>query len=152
MNEVVQGRGSFRLSGWLPPVGWMGAIFFFSTDYFSARRTGGLLAGIIRFIAPHLDAQTFDEIHFLIRKLGHFTVYAVLAFLVIRALSAGTAVAWKRQWALYALLVVGIYALLDEFHQSFTAERTASIFDSLIDFCGGSFTVLVAWLVRRKRV
>jgi VanZ family protein len=41
-----------------------------------------------------------------------------------------------------------VYALIDEYHQSFVPSRTASVFDSLIDMAGG-ITALI--LVRRKR-
>jgi VanZ family protein len=40
-----------------------------------------------------------------------------------------------------------IYALLDEYHQSFVPSRTASIFDSMIDMAGG----LTALLIVRRR-
>jgi VanZ family protein len=41
-----------------------------------------------------------------------------------------------------------VYALIDEYHQSFVPSRTASVLDSLIDMAGG-ITALI--LVRRKR-
>lgn len=34
-------------------------------------------------------------------------------------------------------MLVVTFALVDEYHQSFVATRTASIFDSLIDIAGG---------------
>ena len=40
------------------------------------------------------------------------------------------------------MTLVVVYALLDEYHQSFVPSRTASIFDSLIDMAGG-LTVLI---------
>jgi VanZ family protein len=45
-----------------------------------------------------------------------------------------------------AALVV-VYALADEYHQSFVPSRTASIYDSLIDMIGG----LTALLIVRRR-
>jgi VanZ family protein len=41
------------------------------------------------------------------------------------------------------LLLVVIYALLDEFHQSFVPSRTASVYDSAIDIAGGLTVLLI---------
>jgi len=41
------------------------------------------------------------------------------------------------------LLLVVIYGLLDEFHQSFVPSRTASIYDSMIDIAGGLTVLLI---------
>ena len=89
--------------------------------------------------------------HFLVRKAGHFTVYAVLAFLLIRAFRTGSAQRWHWQWALYSFFIVGIYALLDEYHQTFTTSRTGSIYDSLIDLTGGACMLFVLWLLSLRK-
>ena len=81
-------------------------------------------------------------IHFTTRKVAHFTEYAILGFLAARAFRS-----YPRWFAISVALVV-VYALIDEYHQSFVPSRTASIFDSLIDMAGG-ITALI--LVRRKR-
>ncbi len=136
-----------KLFQWLPPFLWMAAIFVFSTDLFSSGNTGGILAKIVLWLAPTISDEGLQTIHFLVRKAGHFTVYAGLAFLLIRAFRIGSAQRWHWHWALYSFLIVGIYALLDEYHQSFTTSRTGSIYDSLIDLTGGAFMLLVLWLL-----
>jgi VanZ family protein len=50
-----------------------------------------------------------------------------------------------------ALAFVVVYALFDEFRQSFVPSRTPSIYDSLIDTLGG-LTTLVFISVTRTRV
>lgn len=140
-----------KLLYWLPPFLWMSAIFVFSTDLFSANHTGGLLAKILYWLVPDLSPGRFEMIHFLIRKAGHFSVYAILAFLLIRAFRYGSIFRWRWKWAFYSLLVVGIYALLDEYHQTFTQQRTGSIYDSLIDFTGGTCMLIVLWLFSLKK-
>jgi VanZ family protein len=52
----------------------------------------------------------------------------------------------RRRWFLVALLLIAVYALLDEYHQSFVPSRTGTIYDSLIDTAGG-LTGLI--LIRR---
>lgn len=137
---------SRKLYYWLPPFLWMTAIFIFSTDLFSSGNTGGLVVRIIRWIYPTISEENLLFAHFLVRKAGHFTVYAVLAFLLIRAFRAVTELRWRWQWALYSFFIIGIYALLDEYHQTFTTSRTGSVYDSLIDLTGGSFMLFVLWL------
>lgn len=138
---------SRKLIYWLPPFLWMAAIFIFSTDLFSAGNTGGIVAKIVLWFYPTISEHNLHTAHFLVRKAGHFSVYAVLAFLLIRAFRAGSNLRWRRQWAVYSFFMVGIYALLDEYHQTFTTSRTGSIYDSMIDLTGGACMLLVLWLL-----
>jgi VanZ family protein len=45
-----------------------------------------------------------------------------------------------------------VYALLDEYHQSFVPSRTGSVYDSLIDATGGLVALLFvrAWKLRQN--
>lgn len=140
-----------RLSYWLPPLLWMAAIFIFSTDLFAAGNTGGTVAKFLLWLYPTISNEGVQTIHFLVRKAGHFTVYAVLAFLLLRAFRAGSVLRWRRQWALYSFFIVGIYALLDEYHQTFTTSRTGSLYDSLIDLIGGACMLFVLWLLSLRK-
>lgn len=140
-----------KLFYWLPPVIWMAAIFSFSTDVFSGENTGSLLYSIFHAIIPGLTREQFQPIHFLIRKTAHFTEYGILALLLFRAFRAGASRRWAWRWAIYSWLVVGGYALSDEFHQSFSQHRTASIYDSMIDTSGGITALLLFWLVCKLR-
>ena len=49
----------------------------------------------------------------------------------------------QRYWFQLGLLLVVIYGLLDEFHQSFVPSRTASVYDSVIDIAGGLTVLLI---------
>jgi len=89
-------------------------------------------------------------IHFLIRKVAHFTEYAILAFFARRAFITSSYAMLQRRWFQFGLLLVLICALLDEFHQSFVPSRTPSIYDSAIDVAGG-ITVLVICKLYNKR-
>ena len=130
-----------RLFYWLPPFLWMGAIFWFSTDTFSAGNTGSILEPLLRWLFPQITHAQINLVHFLIRKAGHFTVYAVLALLLMRAFRSGSAVNWRLRWALAACLIISLYALSDEYHQAFTRTRGASVYDSFIDMAGGFSTI-----------
>lgn len=76
-----------------------------------------------------------------IRKLAHFSEYAVLGSLVFTLWAQ-----WfkrERRWYLITVIWVFISACLDEFHQFFVPGRYASFLDVLLDTTGGIFGMLV---------
>ncbi|MFN0088556.1 MAG: VanZ family protein [Blastocatellia bacterium] len=146
-SSFIIHRSSF-LTFWGPPLLLMAAIFFFSTDNFSGRNTGSIFFALFHAILPGLTEEQFRPFHFLIRKAGHFTEYGLLALLLFRAFRSGSAERWRLRWALLSLAVVVIYALSDEYHQSFTATREASVYDSMLDASGGATALLVLGVAR----
>jgi hypothetical protein len=58
---------SRRLFYWLPPLLWMAAIFWFSTDVFSANHTGSVLETLVRWFDPDLTRAQVKLIHFYLR-------------------------------------------------------------------------------------
>ena len=129
---------------WLPPILWMGIIFWFSTDTFSGSHTGSILELLLRAVGVSIEPAVLARVHFLIRKTAHVAAYAMLALLLFRAFRSGNVLRWRLKWAVWAFLIAAAYAVLDEYHQSFTQERTASLADSLLDMTG-SLGALV-WL------
>lgn len=89
-----------------------------------------------------------------IRKLAHFTEYAVMGVLVYSFL---------RPWAqrgrkLYLITIfwVLLSAAADELHQLFVPGRYSNPLDVLLDTCGGIFALLCIvfaekWLQKRRR-
>jgi VanZ family protein len=127
------------------------AITFFSTDNFSGENTGSILWMIIHSIFPSLTEEQFQPIHFLIRKAAHLTEYGIFALLLFRAFRSGAVTGWRLPWAVYTILIVVVYAVIDEHHQTLTKTRSGSIYDILIDISGGLIALLGLWSVRRKR-
>lgn len=136
---------------WLPPLIWMAAMFGFSTDAFSADNTGSRLAWILHLLFPAITDSQYETIHFFIRKGAHFIEYGFLTLLWFRALRAGASRNWQWRWAGQAFVIIAVWALLDEWHQTFTADRTGSIYDSLLDMSGGLTALLALWLLRRRQ-
>ena len=99
------------------------------------------------WLFPNTTPETLAVVHFVVRKIAHFTEYAILAYLAARAFCTSPRAALANRWFLAALVLIVIYALLDEYHQTYVPSRTASIYDSLIDMSGG----LVMLLVLRRR-
>jgi len=130
------------LSRYLPLVIWLAFISYASSDSFNAGNTSRIIGPLVLWLFPNTSPETMATIHFITRKLAHFTEYAILGFLAARAFRTSP------RWFLISAVLVVLYALLDEYHQSFVPSRTASIFDSLIDMAGGISALI---FISRKR-
>lgn len=127
-------------------------IFCFSaqTGEQSGAMSGRVTTWILRLTVPGFEDMSAQEqdslgdtVGLVIRKLGHFSEYALLGFclmLHIRQIGKRTAVRlpWLWSWAVGTL-----YAVSDEFHQGFVAGRGPSVFDVMIDSLGVIAGVLV---------
>ncbi len=142
-----------RLWRYGPLVFWMGFIFFASTGQLSASNTSRFIRPLLLWLFPDISDEGLLFGHFIIRKTAHFVEYAVLALLAARAFLSSSHEVLRRQWFFISFALVAIYALFDEFHQSFVATRTGSIYDSLIDMAGGAtaLTLLYLWRALRRR-
>ena len=135
------------VSYYLPLIAWLAFISFASSGSFSAGNTSRIIGPLVLWLFPNTSPETLAVIHFTTRKIAHFTEYAILGFLAARAFRTSPRPAIRDRWLLICVTLIVVYALMDEFHQSFVPSRTASIFDSLIDIAGG----LTALLIIRKR-
>lgn len=132
-----------RLWRYGPLLLWIAFISFASASEFSAANTSQIIRPLLLWLFPNLSEARLAAIHFLTRKAGHFTEYAVLAFFARRAFITSSNAFIQRHWFRFGLLLVVIYAFLDEFHQSFVPSRTASIYDSAVDVAGGLTVLLI---------
>jgi VanZ family protein len=105
---------------WLPPLAWMGAIFFLSAQ-------------------PDLPGPPGPLLDTLLKKSGHFVVYAMLAFLWYRALSRGGMADRVALGLAFAIAV--IYGMSDEFHQGFVPGRNPGPLDVVVDAAGAAVAV-----------
>jgi len=140
---------------WLPPLVWMGVIFFLSTDMGSAAHTSMILEPLLHWLEPDISAAAIELAHYVVRKGAHLSEYAILAVLWWRVLmhvhAEGTV---RPAWAcaLIALLIATMYAATDEYHQTFVASRGASVQDVMIDSCGALVGVVLVLLWRAWRI
>ena len=142
-----------RLRRYLPLLFWMALVFLVSTGRFSASNTNLLIQPLLRWLFPNLSDERIAVAHFLLRKCGHFGEYAILGWLAARAFITSSRTGLRRRWFIAALVLVCLYSLSDEYHQSFVASRTASIYDSLIDVIGGvcALVFIAVWRKRQRR-
>jgi VanZ family protein len=83
---------------------------------------------------PSLASPFAPVYDFVLRKCGHMGVYAVLTILLFHALQRH--LDRKRRAWLCAALLAGLYALSDEWHQTWIAGRSGSFRDVGIDALG----------------
>lgn len=115
-----------KLKHWLPTLAWAVLIFSFSSQ-------------------PTFSTSAVHWQDFLVKKSAHLFVYAVLSILIYRSLKLTT------HYSLLNLLILTItltvlYAVTDEFHQTFTLGRDPTLRDVFIDIAGG----LTGLIVRTK--
>jgi VanZ family protein len=134
-------------SRYFPLVAWLLFISFASSDNFNAGNTSRIIGPLILWLFPSTSIETLGLVHVITRKAAHFTEYAILAFFAARAFRTSPRPAIASRWFLISLGLVVVYALLDEYHQSFVPSRTGTIYDSLIDIVGGLTALL---LIRRR--
>jgi VanZ family protein len=139
-----------RLSRYGPLVLWAILIFIGSGSVLSAEHTSVLLQ-FVKWLFPSASPAFLAWFHFLVRKAGHLTEYAILASLAARAFRGSSVRFLRAHWFKFSLVLAMIYALTDEFHQSFVPSRTASIHDSLIDSTGALIALTVIWWYERRK-
>ena len=141
-----------RWSYWWPAVFWAACIAAFSSNWLSSSHTFGLFIRVASFLLPHLPLEELENLHAVLRKLAHFSVYFILSLLLFRAIRRGRS-GWHRRWSLAALLLAMAYAGTDELHQLFTISRTGSLRDVGIDTLGALAAQFLLWraMVRRTR-
>ena len=133
------------VSRYLPLIAWLAFISFASSDDFNAGNTSRIIGPLILWLFPNTSPETLAVVHFITRKVAHFTEYAILGFLAARAFRTSPRPAIHQRWFLIGVILIVVYALLDEYHQSFVPSRTASIFDSMIDMTGGLIALIIVW-------
>ncbi|HKO35788.1 MAG TPA: VanZ family protein [Pyrinomonadaceae bacterium] len=136
-----------RLWRYGPLTLWAAAIFVFSSGLFSGSNTSSVLRPLVLWVYPNATDTGLAIVHGLVRKTSHFVEYAILALLAARAFRTSPRDFLRNHWFAVSLTFAALYALSDEFHQSFVSSRTASIYDCLIDTAGG----LVALIIVRVR-
>ncbi|HEY7545327.1 MAG TPA: VanZ family protein, partial [Blastocatellia bacterium] len=122
----------------------------FSTDVFSGENTQSVIFRITRWLGFDPHSRAALRINSIVRKAAHLTEYALLAALLYRAFRSGRSPRWRATWAVQTMAVIIVWALLDEYHQSLTQTRTASIYDSFIDMTGGLIALIIIYWMRRS--
>ena len=112
---------------------------------------------VTRYLAPIANSgfgdlsragqnAVIEYLHPIVRKLAHFSEYAVLGALLMCAALCHIWSLWAR--VTVAVLCSGLAGLMDEFHQLFISGRAGSLRDAAIDFCGAVLGIMVICALR----
>src|ERR1051326_7643377 len=153
---------------WIAPFVWVVLNFIASSDLLSSGHTAVMLTYVLNLL--HLHVQNIALLNHLLRKLGHFTAYAILGGLFFRAWRAtlpdgrqawrtdprtGNPVGvlreklWTMRWSALAVASAALAAAFDEWHQSFVPSRGSSVKDVLLDTAGATclqLVLMVMWI------
>lgn len=143
VNRAMNTR--FFLKYWLPVLLWMLFIFIASTALMSAEHTARFIGPFLRWFAPDITDATIASIQLVVRKCAHLTEYAILSALLLRALRQHLLAARS-----VAFVLAALYAVLDEFHQSFVLSRTGSPWDVVIDSIGAILGLVIYVRMTRR--
>jgi VanZ family protein len=141
-------RSNNLASSWLPVVLCLGLIFGASTDLMSSGRTSRFIGPVLRWFHPGINEQAVRQVQLGVRKGAHVAEYAVLALLLYRAVRRTRQVPperWCGRCAGWALGIALLYAVSDEWHQSFVPSRDGTLHDVIIDGTGASLGLLLLY-------
>lgn len=155
MKKVI-----LRICIFLLTIGWMLLIYGFSAQ--SGEESGGLSAIIAepltKLLASLSDAMSGEQrealylqVDDVVRTAAHFTEYAILGGLLMLVFQC---IRVKGVWLPW--LVGTLYALTDEWHQSFSPGRVCDMKDVFIDVCGVLCGIFICKMIiqrwRKKHV
>lgn len=109
------------LGKWLPVFLWAVVIFAFSS-------------------ITQIKVSEFFIWDFIAKKTAHVSEYAILFALIFRA---------TKNNYLAAFVLTMLYAVSDEFHQSFVPGRTATFFDLGFDLTGANIASYTIWKLKQ---
>lgn len=127
-------------------------IFGFSSQ--NGEESGGISSRVTEFILEKSNTyknieenrqdEIFERTEKIIRKIAHFSIYALVGFLLMGLVS--TFKLKEKNRILISLILGVLYATSDEIHQLFSPGRSAQITDVYIDTLGilvGIFVILL---------
>jgi VanZ family protein len=96
-------------------------------------------------VSQQADPRIIHHLNVFFRKSAHIIVFGILAIFIYQSL--------KRSSYSYvlALLLTFLYAIFDEWHQSFIPERTSAFKDVLFDTFGACIALLLLYIISRGK-
>jgi len=114
---------------------WVLFIFFLSSNYGTFKFTFSIFKFILNYISPDISKSGNLVIsHYYTRKILHFIIYFILAFLFYR-----TFLFRRKIKLIYGFLFCFVISLLDELHQFFIPGRNFCFKDIILDLTGVFF-------------
>jgi VanZ family protein len=132
---------------WVTVAIYVIALALFAGVTLHPKNTLALIDPFVRWLRPSASFEDIDRIHLMAREFGHFLI-AAAAFVVL-------VIGPLRRRPLLALLLCGVFAVIDESFQHFMPGRTGSLADVIVDVSGATLAYLVyraiLWTRPRRR-
>lgn len=130
---------------------WMGVIFSFSSENgtnstSTSNKVTEVIVNVTSLVTGNkVDDETLNKImidkKIIVRKAGHFIEYLILFGLLLNVLKQYNKI--NQRYLKLILIICVLYAFSDEFHQMFVSQRSAKIFDVIIDSMGSVTGLLI---------
>ncbi|MDN3019191.1 VanZ family protein [Paenibacillus sp. BSR1-1] len=130
---------------------WMTLIFCFTQlPYFTGENTSKAINKVVvtehnTINTPNADNKDINVLNILVRKSTHVTVFGILAILLFKSFEV------HRYSYFLSLILTFLYAITDEYHQSFMPGRVSSFRDVLFDSFGAILALSLIFLIKVKR-
>lgn len=130
----------------LPALLWMSVIFLLSHQEAgtSSALSSGLSLRLLSFFEGLGILIPKEGFHLFLRKGAHFFAYLLLGIFIAFGLEAKSIKEYG-----YTLLLCTLYAISDEFHQTFIPGRSGDVLDVLLD-SAGALTGILLWALVKK--
>lgn len=139
---------------WLPVAALMVIIFLFSSKpAVTSAESSLMISRTVLQLYENVTNVTYNEpdriqtlsvVDHIVRKTAHFIEYAVLAAALAFHFTSWGVGLRKRFWL--SAFITSVYAMTDEYHQTFVAGRSGQVSDVVLDTCGGITGVLFFFL------
>lgn len=107
---------------------------------------------IVLFIATSLPGKEVPDVG-ISDKIEHFTAYGFLSILLyLTFLSQKKYRLFSRNPALFTILIISLYGIMDELHQLLIPGRSCDIHDFFADFIGVLVGLIIVTLLTQSRV
>ncbi len=138
------------IASWLCVALTMLMIFCFSAEDAdkSTQTSAGVIEDVLDTVLPEgeITPELINKFQFPFRKIAHFGIYMLLGFCLVNAFTVTIKSKWYFSYP-FAFVVGALYAVLDEWHQNFSAGRRPAITDILIDSMGVAIGIVAFFLL-----
>lgn len=134
---------------WLLVIIWIIVIFIFSNQPGNVSdEKSKFVVGLFNAIGVNLNNVFGNMANFAVRKASHFIEYLILYILIFNAVYKKHEI---KRALLISLILVFVYACMDEVHQLFIPGRSSRIRDIIIDTTGGFAGLLLSFYYSYKK-
>lgn len=135
----------------LAAIVWMVSIFLVTQlPYFTGENTAKVIQNAAVTESHSITTQNVDsvkiyDLNLIVRKTTHVIVFGILAILLYKSLFA------FRYSFMLSWMITVLYAVTDEWHQSFMPGRVAAFKDVVFDSLGALIALFLIYIISKKK-